>query len=271
MAFLLNDPARCSRRSTAAWRTATPPAPPRATFASGSRDPQAGFCKTAKFSESCLPYCRSCLVASTIRQRKSRRVLVVAASTEAPSHGSKWRGRAANGRLRAFVKPPILDRGEGHPQAGVRVAPALVAEDHCIKPSSLPLSGVHLFVPASAKLLRDCGGRLGGGVKRLCLAFLGALACAALASCAVGPDYHPPEAPMPANFVPASSISASSDHRSDRAIETAKWWRSLHDRELDSLVDRAIAASPSLEDRTGPAPTGARAGSRCRRRGAARG
>ena len=52
---------------------------------------------------------------------------------------------------------------------------------------------------------------------------------------------------MPANFVPASSISASSDHRSDRAVETAKWWRSLHDRELNSLIDRAIAASPSLE------------------------
>ena len=129
----------------------------------------------------------------------------------------------------------------------MRVASALVAEDHCTKPSSLPLSGVHPFVPASAKLLRDCGGRLGGGVKRLCLAFLGAVACAALASCAVGPDYHPPDAPMPANFVPASSISASSDHRSDRAVETAKWWRTLHDRELDSLIDRAIAASPSLE------------------------
>ena len=102
-------------------------------------------------------------------------------------------------------------------------------------------------MPASAKLLHDCGGRVGGGAKRLCLAFLGALAGAVLASCAVGPDYHPPEAPMPANFVPASSISASSDHRSDRAVETAKWWRSLHDRELNSLIDRAIAASPSLE------------------------
>ena len=28
---------------------------------------------------------------------------------------------------------------------------------------------------------------------------------------------------------------------------TAQWWRSLHDRELNSLIDRAIAASPSLE------------------------
>ncbi len=102
-------------------------------------------------------------------------------------------------------------------------------------------------MPASAKLLRDCGGRAGGGVRRLCLAFLDALVCAALASCAVGPDYHPPDAPMPANFVPASSLLASNDHRADRTVETAKWWRTLHDRELDSLIDRAIAASPSLE------------------------
>jgi NodT family efflux transporter outer membrane factor (OMF) lipoprotein len=68
-----------------------------------------------------------------------------------------------------------------------------------------------------------------------------------LASCTVGPDYHAPEAPMPPNFVPASSLTASSDRRSDRVVETAKWWRTLHDRELDSLIDRAIAASPSLE------------------------
>ena len=52
---------------------------------------------------------------------------------------------------------------------------------------------------------------------------------------------------MPANFVPASSLTASNDHRADRAAETAKWWRTLHDRELNSLIDRAIAASPSLE------------------------
>jgi NodT family efflux transporter outer membrane factor (OMF) lipoprotein len=104
---------------------------------------------------------------------------------------------------------------------------------------------VHRFVPASTKLLRDRGGRPGGG--KICAALFSVLATAALASCAVGPDYHPPDAPMPANFVPASSLTASNDHRADRAAETAKWWRTLHDRELDSLIDRAIAASPSLE------------------------
>ena len=32
-----------------------------------------------------------------------------------------------------------------------------------------------------------------------------------------------------------------------RPLETTQWWRTLHDRELNSLVDRAIAASPTLE------------------------
>ncbi len=102
-------------------------------------------------------------------------------------------------------------------------------------------------MPAPAKLLRHCGGRLGGGGRRLIAAYIGVMACAALASCAVGPDYHPPEPLLPPNFVPASALKLSSDHGSDGPVETGKWWRTLHDRELDSLIDRAIAASPSLE------------------------
>jgi NodT family efflux transporter outer membrane factor (OMF) lipoprotein len=66
------------------------------------------------------------------------------------------------------------------------------------------------------------------------------LAGAMLSSCAVGPDYHPPEPPVPAAFVPAPRAN-------ERAAETAKWWRTLHDRQLDALIERAIAGSPSLE------------------------
>ena len=73
------------------------------------------------------------------------------------------------------------------------------------------------------------------------------MGCIGVASCAVGPDYHPPEPPLPANFVAASSSKALNDHRLDRVADTTKWWRALHDRELDSLIDRAIAASPTLE------------------------
>ncbi|HJZ17416.1 MAG TPA: hypothetical protein VJ251_18580, partial [Stellaceae bacterium] len=63
-------------------------------------------------------------------------------------------------------------------------------------------------------------------------------------SCAVGPDYQPPESPLPAKFAAMSSLKGLGDHNANRALETTKWWRTLHDRELDSLVERAIGASP---------------------------
>jgi NodT family efflux transporter outer membrane factor (OMF) lipoprotein len=86
----------------------------------------------------------------------------------------------------------------------------------------------------------------GQGLSRLCAVVLGTIASAGLASCSVGPDYHPPEPPLPKSFVASSSAKAADDHQSSRVTDT-RWWRTLHDRELDSLIDRAIAASPSLE------------------------
>jgi outer membrane protein TolC len=68
-----------------------------------------------------------------------------------------------------------------------------------------------------------------------------------LVSCAVGPDYQPPESPLPAKFAAMSSLTGLGDQNADRALETTKWWRTLHDRELDSLVERAIGANPTLE------------------------
>ncbi len=51
---------------------------------------------------------------------------------------------------------------------------------------------------------------------------------------------------MPAGFAVAGATSqhAAADRR---VADTTQWWRTLHDRELDSLIDRAIAASPTLE------------------------
>ena len=72
---------------------------------------------------------------------------------------------------------------------------------------------------------------------------LSVFACALLACCAVGPDYHPPEQ----TFAATSSLKALGDHGANGPLETTKWWRTLHDRELDALIDRAIAASPTLE------------------------
>ena len=80
--------------------------------------------------------------------------------------------------------------------------------------------------------------------KRFCARVARRTRLVALASCAVGPDYRPPEAPMPANL--CRGISPARDHPRVGG-RTAKWWRTLHDRELDSLIDRAIAASPTLE------------------------
>jgi outer membrane protein TolC len=53
---------------------------------------------------------------------------------------------------------------------------------------------------------------------------------------------------MPGRFAaPSSSLNPAGDHHFDRPLETTQWWRTLHDRELDSLVERAIASSPTLE------------------------
>ena len=49
-----------------------------------------------------------------------------------------------------------------------------------------------------------------------------------------------------ANFVAGRGTGGNEQH-ADRVAATTKWWRTLHDRELDSLIDRAIAGSPSLE------------------------
>jgi outer membrane protein TolC len=75
------------------------------------------------------------------------------------------------------------------------------------------------------------------------------MACASLAACAVGPDYRPPEMVMPATFVATSAKAANlaSGRRDRRAVDPSQWWRALRDRELESLIDRAVAASPTLE------------------------
>lgn len=75
-----------------------------------------------------------------------------------------------------------------------------------------------------------------------------AAALAALvAGCAVGPDYRGPPAAAPA------SLAAGRFHRTDVAGATtappaARWWTALGDPELDHLVDRALAASPTVDE-----------------------
>jgi multidrug efflux system outer membrane protein len=69
------------------------------------------------------------------------------------------------------------------------------------------------------------------------LSGLGALA---LAGCAVGPDYVPPQAPQPQNFINSAQPGVSTD-----ATET-RWWRGFRDAELSHLVERAMAHNLDL-------------------------
>ena len=79
---------------------------------------------------------------------------------------------------------------------------------------------------------------------------LGAIACYALNGCAVGPDYRKPKITMPTRFAasPAAAATAPEGKGGDvPTIDATRWWKSLGDPELSSLIDRAIQANPELQ------------------------
>ena len=61
-----------------------------------------------------------------------------------------------------------------------------------------------------------------------------------LAGCAVGPDYQPPQAQTPTSWRDLPSQAAS---RPQPGAPSASWWKSFNDPQLNSLIDRAIAAT----------------------------
>src|ERR1700723_2593368 len=65
-----------------------------------------------------------------------------------------------------------------------------------------------------------------------------------LGGCAVGPNYHPPQLPLPDHYAAAP---AAPQAPAPSPVELAAWWHSLQDPELDSLIDRAIAANPDVQ------------------------
>jgi NodT family efflux transporter outer membrane factor (OMF) lipoprotein len=68
---------------------------------------------------------------------------------------------------------------------------------------------------------------------------LGPLAlAAALAGCSVGPDYLTPATLLPVEYLPQARENAA-QLASAASLDLTRWWRTLHDRELDSLVERA--------------------------------
>jgi NodT family efflux transporter outer membrane factor (OMF) lipoprotein len=75
-----------------------------------------------------------------------------------------------------------------------------------------------------------------------------ALAAGVLAGCAVGPDYHTPRLPTPDHYdaMAQSPGLAGTAAAAGPTVDPASWWHSLGDPELDSLVERAVAANPDL-------------------------
>jgi NodT family efflux transporter outer membrane factor (OMF) lipoprotein len=62
-----------------------------------------------------------------------------------------------------------------------------------------------------------------------------------LAGCTVGPDYHPPKIAAPAQWVSPQAGEGTNPPAADAA-----WWKTFHDAELDSLVERAAQSNLNL-------------------------
>src|SRR5271156_488532 len=92
-------------------------------------------------------------------------------------------------------------------------------------------------------------------------AALGASAAAVtaslLAGCAVGPNFKAPEAPHTPSFAPAGQIAPATaavdlpggqaQHFVDGLDIPGQWWTLFQSAELNALIERALANSPTLE------------------------
>jgi NodT family efflux transporter outer membrane factor (OMF) lipoprotein len=65
------------------------------------------------------------------------------------------------------------------------------------------------------------------------------LAC--IAGCTVGPDFEPPQRPMPAGWIgPSTQPATRASVTTAAAADVATWWTNFRDPVLDSLIGRAI-------------------------------
>ncbi|MCG5076209.1 efflux transporter outer membrane subunit [Paraburkholderia tagetis] len=78
----------------------------------------------------------------------------------------------------------------------------------------------------------------------------------ALAGCTVGPDFHSPAAPQAPGYtrapLPAATVSAPGPGGAMQAFASTAhapraWWKQFGNPALDSLVDEALRASPTLD------------------------
>jgi len=75
--------------------------------------------------------------------------------------------------------------------------------------------------------------------------FLTACAVAVLCGCAVGPDYHLSEVAVPVSYGSAWKAVVTQDDLPQPEI--LRWWHTLHDRELNRLVEHAVECNPDIE------------------------
>jgi NodT family efflux transporter outer membrane factor (OMF) lipoprotein len=93
--------------------------------------------------------------------------------------------------------------------------------------------------------------------KTLCARAVAAmLASAALGGCTVGPDFHRPAppvatdyapAPLPASTAAAQGIAGAAQNFSAARDISAQWWILFRSPQLNSLIERAFKANPTIE------------------------
>jgi outer membrane protein, multidrug efflux system len=68
----------------------------------------------------------------------------------------------------------------------------------------------------------------------------------ALAGCAVGPDYRPPESHVPAGWSSLEAANGSPTRLTQSPTQLVEWWKNFEDPMLASLVGRAIQSNLDL-------------------------
>jgi NodT family efflux transporter outer membrane factor (OMF) lipoprotein len=69
---------------------------------------------------------------------------------------------------------------------------------------------------------------------------------ALLAGCSVGPDYRPPAAPTAAAYAPPAAPEAGAPQAVLGQGPGLRWWQAFGSKDLDALVDRAMAHNQTL-------------------------
>jgi multidrug efflux system outer membrane protein len=93
----------------------------------------------------------------------------------------------------------------------------------------------------------DRPGRTCTLIRQISLSGLAVLMAAALAGCAVGPDYHPPETKVPSTWDGQNVVTPDQPSKTAvNPVELVAWWNSFKDPTLSSLVEMAVRANLDL-------------------------